>query len=325
MLKVRFSSKLLVVFGFLLTNNTFAEQVHIFQIGHRDSVLEYRISLSKDTFLLYENIYAQVWAKNVSSIPMQCTLSRLFDFWNIADSKGKKYPPPYISHRSKIAPAIKPQDSTGRIMSFGYGIKDSLNFTIPALLPTGQYSARHPRDTLPFIFYVIEPTGEDAEALRQYLDAYSPTKLENFIRFSKPEERESLLKEKAEKLFYFSEKLPNSIYTPQALLEAISMTDVEMQHKIIQKLLDYPFPKKECIFLMLTQAFAPASLEVQLKIIQIFLDEYPESALNFRTQYNSNLFNFLKHSLYFQRYRGELERIIKTNKNKKIVKAAKEL
>jgi len=322
--KLKHLSKLLTAFGLLSINNSFVEQVHVFKIGQGDSVLEYRISLAKDSFLPYEVIDAQVWAKNVSSIPLQCTLIHLFDFWNISDSNEKTYPKPYISHRSKYAPFVKPQDSTGGIMGIGYGIRDSLNHTIPTFLPTGQYSARHPRDTLPFIFYVVEHAGEEAEALTQYLNSYSPTKMEIFIRFSKPVQRESLLKEKAKNLFYFSEKFPNSSYAPQALLEANWMADVGMQHEIIQRLSDYPFPKREYIFLKLTQAFLGASLEAQLKIIQIFLDQYPESALNLKTQYNSDLFDFLHRSLNFQLYRAELERIIKTNKNKKIIEAAKE-
>ncbi len=76
---------------------------------------------------------------------------------------------------------------------------------------------------------------------------------------------------------------------------------------------------------MLTQAFYGSIREVQIKTIHIMLDEFPEAALYFQPRHYSDIFHFLKNSSYYQRdYWNELEQIIKTNKNEKVVAAAKE-
>ncbi len=212
--------------------NISAEQVHIFQIERNGTKVSYRASISKDTFLLHESVIIDVWQKNVSKDSV-----RIRDFpeggWTIYDQNDKKYRVPVVYMRAiGEEPKLKAGDSTGGPVNLlNYGITDIHQPYLYGFLPVNRYTARYSVDSIPFTFYVVEPTGEEAEALKQYLDAYLPTNAENFSRFTKPEERDSLLKEKAKNLLRFSESFPNNKYTPQALLDAMYKMDVETQKK----------------------------------------------------------------------------------------------
>lgn len=324
--KIKTLLKILFLLLLLSIKNISAEQVHTFQIERNGAKVSYRASLPKDTFLLYESVIANVWQKNISKETV-----RIRDFpeggWTIYDQNRVNYRVPVVDARAVgEGPKLIPGDSTGGSVNLlDYGIEDIHQPYPYGFLPVNRYTARYSVDTMPFIFYVVEPSGEEAEALKQYLGAHLPIKAENLARFTKLEERDSLLKEKAKNLLLFAENFPKSTYTPQALLAAMYKMDAETQNKIIQKLLLYHFQNREYAFLILTEAFYGSIQEVQVKTIQIMLNDFPEFALNFQPRHYSDIFHFLKNSFYYQRdYWNELDQIIKTNKNEKVVAAAKE-
>ena len=208
--------------------------------------LEYRVTLLQDSFLLYDPVGIELWVKNFGPDTAEVWLDPM-QGWILWDQDGKVYPS--SDHVHYTGPeVISPGDSLGGLT----GLSDH-GVVLPGpyrhrVLPRGEYKIYYKIDsdsTLPFNFKVVEPQGEEAKALKQYLDAFSPTSEEKFFKTSRPEKRK-FFAENVKRLLQFADRYPASTYAVTALSYAsttawVNLRDRQLVHKIQMKLIrDYP-------------------------------------------------------------------------------------
>lgn len=292
--------KILPLTCLFLTNCVFGEQVHIFNREIDGVKLEYRISLPQDTFLIYQGIGVGLWVKNVSQKNISVekisyNRNPINDnhSWSISDSVGKNYPSNFWADRAFVTPApmLKPCDSIGGTMGLSdHGIIDNNQLYPYDFFPKGTYTAKYPFDSLPFIFYVVEPTGEESEALKLFLDAFYPSRRDTLWKLPS-EERLPLMRESAEKLLQMADRFPKSIYAYDALtfaaLTCWTISDHERWYQIQQQI----------------------------------IEKYPSASVGSL----SSLMSYYKEKDDFAGYKNELKNIIKRGANPKLTAAAKKV
>lgn len=278
----------------LIEESVFSAQTRTVRVEQNEALLEYRISIAKDTFLIYEPIIAKVWLKNLSTKTIQ-TGFREGEGWVIRDQSGKNYRK--FTHDTYLPPVreLKPGDSLGGAYGlFDYGVIQSKDGYPFWFFPEGGYRAYYAPSgsEMPLIFHVVNPKGEDAEALKLYLAAFS------FVwgevgKFSQMSEREKDLRfvEQVKKLYSVGTRYNKSVYGGVALSHANNSAMIIMHNKEIA----------QQMILELAQEFPDASgWAVNL------LEKY------YKTQRDVSTF------------RTELKKIIQRNANPGLTTAAKE-
>ena len=219
--------------------------------------LEYRVSLIKDTFILYEPVVAEMWVKNISQDTVRVLDPTVAD-WIIEDEKGNKYPPKVLN--DVVDQRLSPADSFGGtigIQHHGVSMPPPYPFFS---FPVGKYNATFKvKDfTKIFVFYVVEPKGENAEAIKLYLEAFEPYWGEQFSRAS-PAERIELGKEEVRRLLVVADRYPRSPYANVALTKAISSAwgsagDAELSHRLTLRALR-ELPQKNWTYMHFLRAY----------------------------------------------------------------------
>lgn len=251
MLKPKALLNILFVFLLLSAKKASAGQAHTFQANKEGGKLEYQISLPKDTFFIYEGVSGNVKVKNISSKPIPFEAPWwVSDDWVIIDHNGISYSSKEAIHRvvplDWEMPKLKPKDSTEWITGLSdQGTWDTTSLYPSIFFPVGKYTARYPPDTIPFTFYVVEPTGEESEALKVFLDAFYPKRRDVLWKLPR-EERPPLIKESAERFLEMANRYPKSIYAYQALSRAAisfwgTLHDHDRWYQITQRIIrEYP-------------------------------------------------------------------------------------
>lgn len=213
----------------------------------RDSAkLEYRISVNKATYLLYEPVIAELCVKNVSNKTAKIYWN-ITEGWVIHDQSGKLYRS--ALHAGMYPPyrEIRPGDSlkeTAGIQFYGIiipGPYRTRTFSI------GDYEVYHEQagKNSTIRFRVMQPEGEEAEALKVYLSAYEPTADEDYANFPR-DEQDRLRKEEIKRFQILAGRFPKSVYAMPALNSAVSsawngLHDGELAYKINARLMrEYP-------------------------------------------------------------------------------------
>lgn len=240
-----------------LTNYAFAEQVHVFHREIDGVKLEYRISLPKDTFFIYQPINVKLWVTNLSkkSIPLEKidytrNPTNNTHAWSIQDRNGKNYPSHLWIGYEFITkdPKLKPCDSIGGVMGLNiYGITDTTQLYPHDFFPNGVYTAKYRLDSVPFLFRVIEPTGEEAKALNTYLNAFYPSRWDTINSITSSEERIKLFNKTSVLLLEMVANYPNSLYSPLALSHARGI-NTDSIYTMVRRLIK-EFPQKGPIYI----------------------------------------------------------------------------
>lgn len=242
---------ILPLFFLLTTGSAISSQTRVFlaklDYGSRPT-LEVRVSLNKDTFLLYEPVIGEVWAKNVSSDDAEIYF---YNTWGIQDRNGQDYSP---GGTTVCFPnGIKPGDSLGGTIDLFEEAGGALAMVSSGAyyryrclaFPIGEYKVHPPfaPDSISLIFHVVEPWGDEVKALELYLDALSPFTRENY-RSSSVTGGSRLITESVSKLELVADIYPKSVYAGLALSEAARMAssyERKLSYQIITRLIqEYP-------------------------------------------------------------------------------------
>lgn len=239
---------LLLAFQFCFGSQSETMQVRSFiNPDSTAATLEYRVTLLQDTFLLYDPVGIHLWVKNLSSDTAQVWFDQT-QGWVLKDQDGKQY----VSTVSILYAGprfIPPVDSFGGLtgLDSDYGIKIPGPYPYPSL-PVGKYEVYYKigRDSTALLtFRVVEPKGSEGEALKYFLDAYSPIIGSKFSQ-STSEQRTAFFREHVEKLLHFVDRYPKSVYAIDALPQALSaawgiLHDHGFAYQINNKIMrDYP-------------------------------------------------------------------------------------
>ncbi len=257
--------------------------------------LKYRISLNKDSLLLYEHVIGEVCVKNISRKPVRVLVGNLWKGWVIQNQHGNYYRKVFNTWDHSRGTEIKRGDSLsiGTDISEYYGIKMSrYSYMLGTGFPAGKYLAYYKMNndsTSPSTFKVFEPKGDDSSALELFLDAQSLIEIGRYGSAS-IEEKSTLAKETVSKLRDVAEKFPHSRYASMALEVALSQAFYKLKN-----------------------------FDLLYEIIQRLVKDYPENAAS-RLHY---LQIYYEHNGNLNGYRDELKRIIKNKAHPKLVSAAK--
>lgn len=206
--------------------------------------MKYSISLTKDTFLLYEPVFAEIWIKNINSNEVKVQTYSKWEDWVVKDLKGKVYPLPVSRLLAVSSEKIIPAGDSmgGRVDLLVYGI-DSQLYPF-GVFPVGDYRVQYQVDTNStgsLAFTVVEPSGKEAEALKLYSEAYTST------RRGVPTNKSRFVEE-VQRLELVADRFPNSVYAPAALDRAINvawniLTDGDLYYRIVmRKMREYGDP-----------------------------------------------------------------------------------
>lgn len=213
-------------FIFLLWRPVFAAEAQSMVVNRQGAQLEYRVTLTKPVYLLHEPAAGVVWVKNISDKAVT-TRVVISEGWFIFDQDGKRFKPQFSDLYLPVE--IKPGDSLGGVVGLeGYGILHRLYRLF--YFPLGDYTVYYKvgRDsTARMHFRVVEPTGEDAEALKFFLEANSVTTGKEFFGGG-PEVKDSLFREEVRRLQLLADRYPKSFYAYRALTSSF-----ETAHNIL--------------------------------------------------------------------------------------------
>lgn len=202
-------------------------ETRLLMVSWEKKKVEYRISLTKEIFFIYEPVLAELWIKNPNADTVKIWTQLKWEDWSLQDQNGKYYK---LNIHVTAFPSeipIPSGDSLGNVRDFrDYGETNPDQPYPYGFLPVGEYKLSYQigddRTAPPLTFKVVEPTGEEGEALKSYLDAYKPIQRgENFYNAS-TDERIRLNKESMKKLVAFVDRHPKSVYSAHALESASS-------------------------------------------------------------------------------------------------------
>lgn len=199
---------MLLDFGYLT-----ASQSRLIVATEDGEQLLYRIHLIKDTLLLHEHLWVDIWVKSVSEKQVTSSFTPLIG-WTIKDDREKEYPS--LVHVHPLSVKINPGDSLGGRAGLGWGYGSSL--------PEGNYVLSYwlfGDSVSPLTFSVVKPQGEEAEALEFYLKSYRVMSFVDEVKLPR-EDFKKLHKDRTTDLIKFVSRFPKSIYAPQALSSAAS-------------------------------------------------------------------------------------------------------
>ncbi|MCI0526943.1 MAG: hypothetical protein L0Y56_05745 [Nitrospira sp.] len=125
-----------------------------------------------------------------------------------------------------------------------FGVLDTEQVYPYSFLPVGEYTISYRVDsnsTDPMKLEVVEPTGNEARALRQFLDAYVPIN-DSVNNRRKGEKRRRGFPEQVERLIAFVDSFPNSVYAAKALSSAEThawnlLGDGELAYRLNKRLI----------------------------------------------------------------------------------------
>lgn len=153
-------------------NRVSPEQVHSFDLKQNGVALKFRVSLSKDSFDLMEEMIFDIAVENVSNRPLHAS-SIKSPWWIIKHENGIKYnyPGALIPLKSET---LNPGATVNKsfpleAVQFGENNLDSPIFF--KYFPVGKYEVYYGPDTIPFIFHLtVNPTSRDHLRRKKFVE-----------------------------------------------------------------------------------------------------------------------------------------------------------
>jgi tetratricopeptide (TPR) repeat protein len=254
--------------------------------------LQIRIWTDKDQFFVQEPIPVHYEIKNISDSTIRLCFTMIYEDFIIKDEQGRGYAPHIRGSYGACRDSLKPGEiHQARLDVSGYGLKNIGEYTC--------YIYTQPSNVLHFPwtksntikFKVIEPTGEEKEALEMFIEAgtVETVEEENQGRCPKRGEPEFLRYEA------LVEKYPNSVYAPLALREAIGIyfysRDLQERRKIIPvcKRLIENYPNSlyfASAFMSLVDVYEILKdKEGAIKTMQELIEKHPNTKISERAEY----------------------------------------